>query len=162
MHLEDLPLDVGYASERVHVKDTNNTVHSLGGQNGKTQLILTTPVIDEMFTQELKKIEEILPKGGEYEVTASIIVANNYHKNPGLEGFDFLIDSDEEFGDYYGVRLRGEPYNNEFAKALILISKDGAIFYDEFVDDIDKEFNSDTLMRKIYAAQTCYTGKGCH
>ncbi len=162
MHLEDLPLDIGYACEEVKLKDTENNTHIVGGQNGKTQLIITTPFIDDVFIKELTEINDILPKGGEYEVTAALIVANDLHKNPNLEKIDFLIDADQELGDFYGTRLKGEPYNNEFTKALILVSKDGAIFHDEFTKDIDDKFNIDTLLRKIMAAQVCYTGKGCH
>lgn len=162
MHLEDMPLDVGYASERVIVKDSVGNEHTLGGQNGKTQLIITAPSFNKKLVDELKEINELLPHGGEYEVTANLVVANDLHENPNLEKFNFFIDSDDEFADFYGVRLNGYPYDSEFTKALILISKDGAIFYDEFTENIDDSFNTDTLLRKISAAQTCYTGKGCH
>lgn len=162
MHLEDMPLDIGYASEKVTLTNSNGEEHILGGQNGKTQLIITTPFIDEKFINELKKIDEILPIDGDYEVTASLVVANTSHVNPNLEKFDFFIDSNKEFGDFYGTRLKGEPYNSELTKALILISKDGAIFHDDFSKNIDEKFKIDTLLRKIVAAQLCYTGKGCH
>lgn len=162
MSLEELPLDVGYASEEVVVIDINSKQHSLGGQDGKTQLIISTPVINEAFLEELKNIDEILPQGGEYEVTASLVVANNSHATPTLNKFNFYIDEKEELGDFYGLRLKGVPYNNELTKAAILISKDGAIFYDDFVTDISDKFNIDRLNRKIAAAQVCYTGKGCH
>jgi peroxiredoxin len=132
MHLEDLPLDIGYASEAVSLKDTEGNIYMVGGQNGKTQLIITTPFINEQFTQELRAINEMLPQGGDYEVTAALVVANGSHKNPDLDRFVFLIDSDKEFGDFYATRLEGEPFGSEFAKALIVVSKDGAIFYDEF------------------------------
>lgn len=162
MHLEDLPLDIGYACEKVNLKDTQNKTHVIGGQNGKTQLIITAPFIDDIFLKELAEINEILPKGGEYEVTASLVVANDLHKNPNLKKIDFLIDANQELGDFYGTRLKGKPFNDELTKALILVSKDGAIFYDEFVKDIEVKFNAETLARKIMAAQLCYTGKGCH
>jgi peroxiredoxin len=153
---------VGYASELVTLYDKEGNRHELGGQNGKTHLFITTPSIDEEFLKELSLIDELLPKGGDYEVSASLVVANDKHKNPNLEKIDFLIDKDGEFGDFYATRLSGEIYNKEFTKSLILISKDGAIFHDEFVKDLSDKFNLDTLLRKISAAQTCYTGKGCH
>ena len=162
MHLEDMPLDIGYTSEKVALKSVDGKEHFLGGQNGKTQLIITTPLIDDAFLEELKTIDEMLPQGGEYEVTASLVVANDTHKTPTLEKFDFYIDANDELGDFYGLRLKGEPYNDELTKAIVLISKDGAIFYDDFVSNIEEKFNIDTLYRKIAAAQTCYTGKGCH
>jgi peroxiredoxin len=162
MRLEDMPLDAGYASEKVTVVDKNAKERVLGGQNGKTQLIISTPLLDEAFLEELKSIEETLPKGGDYEVTASLVVAHDSYEIPTLNLFNFYIDANEEFGDFYGVRLKGEPYENELTKAIILISKDGAIFYDDFVSNIEDKFDVETLYRKIAAAQVCYTGKGCH
>ncbi len=162
MRLEDFPMDVGYASEKVTLTDSEGKVHTIGGQNGKTQLIISTPFIDDAFIDELKELSEQLPKGGDYEVTAALVVANDTHTPPELGGIDFFVDSQEEYGDFYGVRLVGEPYGGELTKAAILVSKDGAIFYDDFVENLENRFNTDTLLRKIMAAQTCYTGKGCH
>lgn len=155
-------MDVGYASENVNLTDSEGNTHSLGGQNGKTQLIISAPFIDEALIDELKELDAMLPKGGDYEVTAALVVANDTHERPPLEGIDFFIDSEGEYGDFYGVRLVGEPYGGELTKAAILVSKDGAIFYDDFVENLQNRFNTDTLLRKIMAAQTCYTGKGCH
>lgn len=162
MRLEEMPLDIGYASDEVTLRGRDGKKHLIGGQNGKTQLIITAPFIDDAFIRELIEIDAMLPKGGDYEVTAALVVANDTHETPELESFDFFIDSEEEFGDLYGVRLEGEPCARELTKAVILISKDGAIFYDEFTANLHDRFNTDTLLRKIAAAQTCYTGKGCH
>ncbi len=162
MRLEDMPLDIGYASDKATLTGSDGKEHTIGGQNGKTQLIITAPFIDDALVKELEEIDAMLPKGGEYEVSAALVVASGSHEDPGLETFDFFIDSKEEFGDLYGVRLEGDPCGGELTKAVILISKDGAIFYDEFTRNLHDRFNADTLLRKIAAAQTCYTGKGCH
>lgn len=162
MTLEELPLDVGYASEKVKLLGIDNRESILGGQNGKTQLFITSPKLDEEFLEELLEIGELLPQGGEYEVSASLIVPNQTYINPQIKNINFYVDLQEEFGDFYSVRLKGEPYHGAFTKAIILVSKDGAIFYDEFVPYLEKKFNLETLYRKIVAAQICYTGKGCH
>lgn len=164
MHLNDMPLDIGYASEEVSLKDVDGKEHTVGGHNGKTQLIITLPFIDETFTQELKDILKDIPKGAEgtYQVSSTLIVANDSHQKPQIEDLDFYIDEHQEFADYYGVGLSGDPCAGELTKAIILISKDGAIFYDEFAKNICDRFNTDMLARKILAAQQCYTGKGCH
>jgi len=162
MHLEDTPLDIGYASEKVHVSDIKGKEHIIGGHSGETQLIITTPSLDEAFIKELQKIGELVPSNDSYKVSKSLVVANDLHSAPELENFNFFIDVHGEFGDMYGVRLKGEPFDGELTKAIILISKDGAIFYDQFCDDLTHKFNTDILYRKILAAQLCYTGKGCH
>ncbi len=162
MHLEDDPLDIGYASEKVALKDLEGKNVVVGGQNGKTQLLISLPFIDEPIAQELETIGASLPKGGEHEVTAAIVVANESHANPNIEGMDFYVDAEGEFGDWYGTRIADGECAKELTKALVLISKDGAIFYDDFLTNLHDGFNQETLARKIYAAQTCYTGKGCH
>jgi len=162
MHLEDEPLDIGYASEKVSVKESSGKEKILGGQDGKTQVIITTPFIDEKFKEELSELQKILPKGGEHEVTTSLIVANDEHTDPLIEDIAFYVDNSGEFGDWYGVRLADGPCENELTKAIFIISKDGALFYDEFVTNLHESFNLERLFRKINAAQICYTGKGCH
>ena len=163
MHLEETPLDVGYASEKISVqeKKTNNEV-TLGGQNGKTQLILSVPFMDDTMKEELLSIEKDLPHGGEYEVTASLIIPKGFAELDALGNIEIFIDHKDEFADFYGVKLTGKPLDGSYTKALFLISKDGAIFYEEYLRDLDTPFNQEMLQRKIYAAQTCYTGKGCH
>jgi len=163
MRLEDMPLDIGYASQKVELSDREGKECFIGGHTGETQLFITLPSIDEAFLHELQKIAEIIPSSSqEHKVLTYLIVANDSHTQPDLESINFLIDSQEEFADMYGVKLTGEPYHSELTKALILISKDGAIYYDQFCEDLEDEFNLDILYRKILAAQLCYTGKGCH
>ena len=162
MHLKELPLDIGYASEKVSIKDKEGNSHIIGGQNGKTQLFITAPFIDDDLLAELQSIEKELPNSGQYEVTASLILAQTIEDDLDLGKIKLFFDEEEEFSDFYGVKLSGEPYEGALTKALILVSKDGAIFYDEFLADLSEKFNLQTLLRKIYAAQTCYTGKGCH
>ena len=163
MRLEEMPLDIGYASEVISVTDKESKKETtLGGQNGKTQILISVPFIDESVKEELKSIDKDLPSGGEYEVTASLILTKEPEDDLGLEKIKVYLDDKEEFADFYGTKLSGEPFENGLTKALILISKDGAIFYDDFVEDLGEKFNQETLARKIYAAQTCYTGKGCH
>jgi len=162
MRLEDLPLDIGYASEKVALKTKSGEKKTIGGQNGKTQLIMTAPFLDDKFLAELETISKALPADEAFALTASLVVASGDHKDPGFENIEFLVDSDEEFADWYGVRLSGDPLEGELTKALFVISKDGALFYDEFAKNLHDPFNAETAVRKIYAAHECYTGKGCH
>ena len=162
MHLNDLPIDAGYASEKVVVVSSENKEFTLGGQNGKTQLIITLPFLDESVLNELHAIDETLPNGGTYEVTASLVLEEFLENMPSFKNIQLFADTKEEVRDFYGVKLSGAPFDGNLTKALILISKDGAVFYNEFLPNLTKPFNHETLQRKIYAAQTCYTGKGCH
>lgn len=162
LKLEDIPMDPGYASEKVTTYNDKNQSCTIAGHNGKTQLIISAPFIDKTFKEELQKIDTMLSEKEKIDFECHLVVANEAHENPHIENMNFLIDKEGEFGDWYGVRLVGEVLEGELTKSLMLISKDGALFYDEYPKDISKSFNHETLMRKIAAAQTCYTGKGCH
>lgn len=162
MHLEDIPLDIGYASEQVTLTTEDGQACTIGGQNGKTQIIISTPFIDESFITEIKEISAFIPKEDDQEITVSLVVANNTHQNPKCDDIEFLIDTQGEFGDWYGLRLVGDPLEGELTKSALLITKDGALFYDDYPSNLKDKFNKETLNRKIAAAQVCYTGKGCH
>ncbi|MCX6062327.1 MAG: hypothetical protein NT103_08780 [Campylobacterales bacterium] len=158
LYLEDMPLDIGYASEKVSLKNHKNETFSIGGQNGFTQLLITTPFIDNALISQLKEIDTLLSINALNGITKALIVANNKDEIPALEEWLSGYDYDEAFGDYYGVRLS----NKELAKTLFIISKDGAVFYHEILDDLNAPFSFDKALSKIVAANSCYTGKGCH
>lgn len=161
LHLEDLPMDVGYASERVSLSDGTKSF-TAGGHTGFTQLLISTPFIDEEFLIQMREIDTLLALNALQGISKTIVVANAGHTDPRMEGWMFGIDSDEAFGDYYGIRLAPGELGGEFAKALFIISKDGALFHSEIVPDLHGPFSLEKVLNKIAAAQNCYTGKGCH
>ena len=156
--LEDMPLDVGYASEKVVLKNSAGEVFSIGGQNGATQLIITAPFIDDPLITQLQEIDMLLSLNALGGITKALIVANDKHEIPALEEWLGGYDVNEAYGDYYGVRLS----NKELTKSLFIISKDGAVFYHEILADLNAPFSIDKALAKIVAANSCYTGKGCH
>lgn len=159
--LEDIPLGVGYASQKVSLKDKNDQVFVIGGQNGDTQLIITVPFIDEDLITQLNEIDTLLNLNA-LAISKSLVVATQKHIDPNLKEWNYGIDYDTQFGDYYGVRLGYGELCGEFTKALFIVSKDGALFYDEIVKDINDSFSLEKALPKIAAAMSCYTGHGCH
>ena len=156
--LEDMPLDVGYSSEKVDLKNSAGEVFSIGGQNGATQLLISVPFIDDSLISQLRDFDTLLSLNALGGITKALIVANDTHDLPALEEWLSGYDYDEAFGDFYGVRLS----NKELAKSLFIISKDGAVFYHEILNDLNEPFSVDKALAKIVAANSCYTGKGCH
>ena len=162
LQLDDIPLDIGYASERVELKNTAHESFRVGGQNGVTQLILTAPFVDDALIAQLGELDSLLSLNALGAITKALVVATDKHDDPKLEEWQFGIDAGEAFGDYYGIRLSPGELGGEFAKALFVISKDGALFYDELLRDLNAPFDTAKAIVKIAAAQNCYTGKGCH
>lgn len=159
--LEDMPLGVGYASQKVTLKDANDQPFVIGGQNGHTQLIICAPFLDENLISQLKEIDTLLTLNG-LVISKSLVVATKKHTKPNLEEWNYGIDYDTQFGDYYGVRLGEGELCGEFTKALFIVSKDGALFYDEILKDLNESFSLEKALPKIAAAMNCYTGHGCH
>lgn len=164
MYLEDEPLEEGYASEKVVVKPIGGKeTEIIGGQNGRTQLIISLPFIDDKIVSELNHITATLDQSPLIDVKNLLIVANAENKAlDAIKGFELYEDIEGEFGDMYSVRLVDGSLEGELSKALFVISKDGALFYDEIVPELSSSFNSDKVISKIAVAQECYTGKGCH
>jgi peroxiredoxin len=158
LYLEDMPLDIGYASEKVSLKNHKDETFTIGGQNGFTQLLISTPFIDEALISQLSEMDTLLALNALGGITKALIVSNDQHELPTLEEWLSGYDYDEAYGDYYGVRLS----NKELAKSLFIISKDGAVFYHEILSDLNASFSIDKALAKIVAANSCYTGKGCH
>jgi thiol peroxidase len=163
MHLEDEPLEAGYASEKVAVTSIKGEAIDIGGHNGKTQLIISVPFINKDISTELNKLALTLYNSPLIEASSSLVVATTEDKTfDDIEGYELYADYEGEFGDMYSVRLQDGPLEGELTKALFIISKDGALFYDEILPDISKSFNADLALSKLAIAQECYTGKGCH
>ena len=160
--LEDMPLDVGYASEKVMLKNHSDETFTIGGQNGFTQLIFSTPFIDDALLAQLEEIDTLLSLNALKGISKALVVASAQHTNPQMEGWQFGIDHDEAFGDYYGMRIAQGELGGEFAKGLFIVSKDGALFYNEILNDLNESFSLEKALPKIASAMNCYTGKGCH
>lgn len=162
LRLEDLPLDIGYASEKVELKAKEGSLFSIGGQNGTTQLIVTAPFYDETLVQQLSELNSLLELNALGGMTKSLIFSNGVPDLPALSEWLVGEDYDDALGDYYGIRLGNGELSGEFAKAIFIISKDGALFYSDILGDLDKPFDIEKTLVKIAAAHNCYTGKGCH
>lgn len=161
MHLDEEPLDIGYASEKIIVGDYDGKELQIGGQNGKSQLFITLPDMDQETLQELTTIKNDVLSSFE-NCDTYVITSQKFTQIENDEILQFLQDTKGELGDFYGTRIADGDFAGFQTKALILISKDGAIFYDEFLQDLTQPFSTETLYRKLKAADECYTGKGCH
>ncbi len=160
MVLEDMPLDEGYASEKITAKDFLGEEVHFAGQNGKTQIIVSTPYLSQDNYDEFNAIFQ--NKDLEMEDVEKYLVLSS--KEDVKVAFDMpvVIDDEEMFGDEFGVRISDAPLAGKLTKALFIISKDGAIFYEEVPTDLKMRFNEDKIYQKTMAALECYTGKGCH
>jgi peroxiredoxin len=162
LDLEDMPLDIGYASEKVTLKNYSDETFTIGGQNGFTQLIITAAFIDDALLTQMQEINTLLSINALGGISKALVTATPKSNVSTMDEWLIGIDTDEAFGDYYGVRLAPGELGGELTKSLFIISKDGAIFYNEILNNLNEPFSVDKALAKIVAANNCYTGKGCH
>lgn len=160
MTLEDMPLDEGYASETIKAKDMNGAEVSLGGQTGKTQIIISAPYLDQQNHEEFDQLFK--DKDLALEDVERYFILSSREDIKVATDMPLLFDEDEEFGDEYGLRICDAPMEGKLTKAVYIISKDGAIFYEQVPKDLKTPFELDKIYKKTVAALACYTGKGCH
>ena len=155
--LEDEPLDVGYRTEKITAYTLDGDGVDLGGQTGATQVIFTLPHDDP---SQIEEILSLLPHSDDKALTSCIITAQKPSQLP--EGVMWLIDQDRSFADAYGISFIDGDLKGLLTKSVMVITKDGSLFYSDIPSDLTSPFRHDTLKIKINAAVGCYTGKGCH
>jgi len=163
LSLQSTPLDVGYNAGAVHITPRNGTPIGLGGCTQAPTLIITLPFWLPHYEGELESLARVLhhidPTLKAYVVLDSIEMLTL----PTLPlPFILASDSQGELGDAYGVRIGSGSLNNALAKTLLLLSKDGALYYEEILKDLDHAFNEAYFARALASAIRCYNGEGCH
>ncbi|WP_024791549.1 hypothetical protein [Lebetimonas sp. JS032] len=155
-YLEDIPLDIGYKAETVTLYDKNSIPVEFPQKCKDTQLIITMPFIDEKLMREIMETDKFLQ---DLKIHIYLVLPEETNL-PSFENIIVLFDKDNEFSDIYGLTIKMED-KETITKALILISKDGAIYYDEYPDDVYQKFNLEKLKRKIISSKEIYNNKGC-
>lgn len=160
--VEDI-MDVGYMAESFDAKDINaNEVHiSRSDEKRGMSLFVSAPFCDA----DLSALDELLSHI-EVDINCYFIFEklNGDVKEfaKGLKKFEVLEDAEDEFGEMYGVKITSDEFKGILAKALFLISKDGAVFYIDFLKDLEDSFNLERLRAELNRAYVTYTGVGCH
>lgn len=156
-------IDVGYMAENFEAQDIEgNEIEVRRSNPEKTMTIfVSAPFVDESLSkldELLSHIEVGLKCYFIFEKSDASIV--EFHKS--LKKFEIVFDTCDEFGPMYGTKIVQGELEDKLAKALFLVSKDGAIFYIDFLSDEAGEFNLDRLRVELNKAYITYTGVGCH
>lgn len=163
VYLDAMPLDVGYAASRVEVVTLEGTSLLVGGQKPFTQLLISIPFMDAITCQALSEMALILKNTPSIEATLTLIAHDAaVFKDAALNGFTLCVDALGEFGMEYSTRIATPPLKGALTKALFVITKDGALFYNELVTNLVLPFDTQKALLKLATAQSCYTGQGCH
>jgi peroxiredoxin len=161
--LTDDFIDVGYMAENFEAQSFQGDTLEVRRSNPKKSMsiFVSAPFADE----SLAKLDELL---SHIEVDLECyFVFEKYEQSldafqKNLKKFQIVFDKFDEFGPMYGVKIIEGDLENKLAKALFLISKDGAIFYIDFLQDQEAEFDMERLRVELNKAYITYTGVGCH
>jgi peroxiredoxin len=167
LELNDDFLDVGYMAENVEVSDiSGNTLEIKRSHPDKSMTIIASfPVAENEFLHEIIQLDELL-NHVQVPINCYAIFDVDYEtpvvlKNR-LKKLKVVLDKEKEFGEMYGTKLINGSLKGRLTKSLFLISKDGAIFYVDMPDDLDKSLNLERLTVELNKAQASYTGVVCH
>jgi len=159
-------IDVGYMAENIEVDTFDKNIKELkrSHSDGAMTLFVSFPNIEE-FHIEILKLDQFM-KNIVVPIHCYIIFAKDQEIdkkiNEQLEKFEIVYDTQEEFGSMYGTKIVDGVLKDELTKSLFLISKDGAIFFLDIPDDLEKEFDLQRVQVELNKAYVTYTGVGCH
>jgi peroxiredoxin len=162
LELIDEFVEVGYKSERVKVLFSTNENITIGGYNNtkKVVLIVNMPNIDGIEKQ-IQKLDTYL-KNIVVDIDCFLVMSNEKVFNLSLSKLIPVCDKYKEFGTMYGTLITSGTLENELCKALFIIGKDGAIYYENTLENLSDEFDLERLSIELNRAFGSYTGKGCH
>lgn len=160
-------IDIGYMAENIEVSDTKGETKEIrrSHSDGSMTLLVSFPNEDEAFIKELIVIDEFL---SHIQVPINCYFLFNEKNetlaalNEKMKKFEIVFDNEEDFGNMYGTKLVSGPLEDKLTKSLFLISKDGAVFYLDMPNDLDKTLDLERLQVELNKAYVTYTGVGCH
>ena len=159
--------DVGYMAETIEVKDLaqkTKLIERSSAERAMT-LLVSFPHAKDAFTTEILVLDELLSHI-QVDLHCYLIFSEDGEDKTILKNrlkkFEMVFDEENEYGSMYGTKLVSGSLEDKLTKALFLISKDGAIFYIDMPNDLNKPLDLDRLRIELNRAYTSYTGVGCH
>jgi len=159
--------DVGYMADNFEAMDAFQEVMEVRRSHcdKAMTLLVSFPTFDEMFEEEILKLDAFLShlQVGVYcYLIFDATLPDAKLLQNKLTTFQLLLDHENEFGEMYGTKIVSGSLKDKLSKSLFLISKDGAIFFIDMPKDLEKPLDFDRLQIELNKAYTSYTGVGCH
>jgi peroxiredoxin len=160
-------IDIGYMAENIEVTDMQGETKEIqrSHSDNSMTLLVSFPNEDESFVKELLVMDEFLSR---IQVPINCYFLFN-EKTQNIEAlkekmkkFEIVFDHEEDFGNMYGTKIVNGILEDKLTKSLFLISKDGAVFYLDMPNDLDKPLDLERLQVELNKAYVTYTGVGCH
>ncbi|GEM_PF-565073 len=167
LELVDDFMDIGYMAEDIVICNQDSqqkTIHK-SNQDRSMTVFVSFPFAKEQFLEEILRLDAFFSHI-QVGVNCYFIFDDAKHIQMDLQSklkkFKVVFDTQEEYGNMYGTQIVTPPLYPALSKALFLISKDGAIFYIDMPEDMEKVFDLESLRIELNRAYLTYNGKGCH
>jgi peroxiredoxin len=162
LELIDEIVEVGYKSEKVKVCSNSGETTTIGGfKPSKTVvLIITLPNIENIETQ-IQKLDSFLANIV-VDIDCYLVFANDTKIDFIPKKVNFMYDKYKEFGTMYGTLIVSGSLEKELCKSVFIIGKDGAIYYENTLPNLEDDFDFEKLSIELNRAFSSYTGQGCH
>jgi len=159
--------DVALYGNQVNVGDTAPVVTlpntaleevTIGGAQGKAQLIIAVPSLDTpVCATETRKFNEEATKVENASVCVVSMdlpfAAKRFCSTEGVENLQVLSDfRDKCFSIQYGTLIAEGPLRGLSARAIFVVGKDGKITYKELVPEITEEPNYEVALAALKEA----------
>ncbi|RDU63470.1 thiol peroxidase [Helicobacter didelphidarum] len=128
---------------------------SIGGANGKYQVISIMPSIDtgvcQNQTRAFNKKAANLPNANVFSVSVDLPFAlGRFCGAEGIDNVQVLSDfRDKLFGKVYGLLLEDTPLQGVLTRAVIIVNPEGKIVYQEVCNEITNEPDYDKALASI-------------
>lgn len=160
-------IDVGYMAENVKVSNYYGEPFMLQrSYPEKTMsLFVSIPFFGNGFIEDIFKLDSLL-SSIEVPIHCFFIFNDVMSDKTALKNrlvkFEVVFDSENEFGEMYGMKIVAGTLKEKLTKGLFLINKDGSVFYVDIPENLEQPFNIDRLISELNKAYMTYTGVGCH
>ena len=147
-------VNVGDKAPAVTVVATDLSEKTIGGANGKTQLIIAVPSLDtEVCATETRTFNSKAAELSNVDVTfVSMDLPFASKRFCSTEGIDLTVASDyrnKDFMNSYGTLIAEGPLAGVSARAIFVVNSEGNITYKELVPEITAEPDYDSALAAL-------------
>ncbi len=167
LELIDEFAEAGYRAERVKLLDSASKDIIIGGQrpDKDLQVMVSIPEYSDLFLEDIRALDALLAQTA-IPIHAYLISQEKPSKveqeKYKLHSFLPLYDLFGEYGVMYGTKIETDPFQGKLAKAIFIIGKDGAIYFENVFSDMAQNIDTTRVVIELNRAAQAYTGAGCH
>lgn len=150
--VEGPELKVGDAAPDFKLQANDMSDVTLATTAGKTRILSSVPSLDTpVCATETRKFNEMAAKIPGVEIlTISTDLPHAQKRWCGAEGIEKVRTLSDhratDFGQKYGVLVRGGPLDRYLARAIFVVDKSNKLTYVEYVPEIAQEPNYDAVL----------------